>query len=302
MKKRITDLEVERIDLVPRGANRKSFLLTKADEREEEEGMEPEIVKAVLETEMDDEKTVGEALTKAGLSEEASEAAMGALRLINAYKEQWPENVMGMLTELSGYELPVAKADKDRIEKLEAEVKNLKKEDEEKPEDKESILKEDGSLNMGAVPEEMRPYAEVVEKSRVESDKRAKDAIEKAEALEKDKMEKEYLAKAGELLNIDKAENLAPLLMDVAEKAPETSEKLEEMLKTANKRIEEGGLYGEVGSGRSGSGEATDKMESKAKEKMEKGDGKMTIQQARAEVLKEHPEYYDEHMNEKEAR
>ncbi len=99
----------------------------------------------------------------------------------------------------------------------------------------------------------------------------------------------EYTAKAKPLgVLIGTADEAGPLLADIAEKAPESYEKLEPMLVMAANRLNEGGLFKEYGAGE-GEGE-TDPIAKKDAwiEKNKASDE--TVEHARARYWDEHPE------------
>ncbi len=145
----LTDLETVELSLVKRGANRKRIAYAKS-----EEGMEQmeEIVKAVLELELDNEKAVTAAFKKAELSEKGQEAVRGALRMFSAFKDELPKDVMKMFADLSGNELPVEKA----LHDPEEDAKRKKKEEEArrlaKKKNAAPFKKEDGTLDLSSVP------------------------------------------------------------------------------------------------------------------------------------------------------
>jgi phage-related protein len=127
MTKQLTalpELEVAEISTVKRGANKKSrFPITK------EEGMDQEILKAVLETEAENEKELDELLAVAKASDKGASAAKSALRILQAFKDEMPESVMNALQKVAGIG-PKEKAKKETDEEEEVMETKVKKEEE----------------------------------------------------------------------------------------------------------------------------------------------------------------------------
>ena len=64
-----------------------------------------------------------------------------------------------------------------------------------------------------------------------------------------DRLEKEWISKAGDVLLVGEADEVGKLLKSVAETSPEIAESLMTLLKAANARIEKGNLFKELGVG-----------------------------------------------------
>jgi len=285
---RLKDLDAVEVSLVPRGANKKKFLIFK----EVDSPME-EILKAVLETELENESRVEEVLKAAKLSDKAKGAVKGALRLLNAYKDELPKDIMKTLAELAdyGYPAPTEKA--------------KGKKDEEEDEKKKygypaPTKKEDGSYDFSSIPEEVRPAVEALWKEQQEAVKKAEE-LEKVLKEERDKqLRKEYIQKAAdEFANLPtKPEEFGLVLKGLAEKAPEEYAKLEGVLKAANEAIEAGALYAEVGRGGAPAGDsAVAKVEAMAAGLVQK-DANLSRADALAKVLAENPQLYEQYRKE----
>ncbi|MGB9886746.1 MAG: hypothetical protein ACPLRW_07110 [Moorellales bacterium] len=256
-----------------------------------------EILKAVLETELDNEKKVDEVLKAAKLSEKAQNAVKGALRLLNAYKDELPKDCMRMMAELAGYGYPEP-----------AEKAKDKGEDEKKKKEKYGYpaptKKADGSLDFSNIPEEVRPMIEALWKEHEEAVKKAQELEQVLKAEREERLRKEYVQKAAtEFANLPiKPEEFGLVLKGLAEKAPEEYAKLEGVLKAANEAIEKGALFAEIGrSGGLVGGSAMAKIEEVAKSLVQK-DASMTKEQAIAKALELHPELYTEYLQETQRR
>ncbi|NPV72074.1 MAG: hypothetical protein HPY55_15825 [Firmicutes bacterium] len=278
---KLTGLDVVEVSLVTRGANRKKFALFKS---EEGEAVNTEILKAVLETPLEDEQKVDEVLKAAKLSEKAQNAVKGALRLLNAYREELPKDVLKTLADLAGYEYPAPKEGKDKYA-YPAPTK-----------------KADGSWDFSGIPEGVRPMVEALWKENEEIRKKAEDTEKLLKAERDERLRKEFIAKAAGYKHLAvQPEEFGLVLKALAEKAPEELAKIEAVLKAADEAIGQGKLFAEAGRGGEGAGSTWAKIEKMASEIVQK-DGKMTREQAIAKVLEEHPELYDEYLREREKR
>lgn len=84
---------------------------------------------------------------------------------------------------------------------------------------------------------------------------------------------------------VAKADELADLIYEVGKSDAGLADRLEAVLKTANARIEKGGLFKEAGSGLQGVSKAADALEAAAKE-LQKANAGWSIQKARMEARK----------------
>ncbi len=291
--KRLRDLEAVEVSLVPKGANRKRFLIFKEDDPPMQE-----ILKAILETELDDEKKVDEVLKAAKLSDKAQNAVKGALRLLNAYKDELPKDIMKTLAGLAGYGYP------EPTEKQKGKDKDDDEDKKKKYGYPAPVKKEDGSWDFSGIPEEVRPMVEALWKEHLEEVKK-REELERVLKEERDKQaRKEFIQKAAtEFGNLPvKPEEFGLVLKGLAEKAPEEYAKLEGVLKAANEAIEKGALFAEVGrSGALPGASAMSKIEAVANSLVQK-DASMTKEQAIAKALELHPELYTEYLQETQRR
>lgn len=288
MVKRLRDLEAVEVSLVPKGANRKKFLLFKSEEVTPME----EILKAILETNLEDEPKVDEVLKAAKISDKAQNAVKGALRLLNAYKDELPKDIMKTLAGLAGYGYP------------EPAQKQKGKDDDDDKKKKYGypapVKKEDGSWDFSGVPEDVRPMVEALWKEHLEEVKK-REELERVLKEERDKQAtKEFIQKAetefGNLPTDPK--EFGPVLKELASKAPEEYKKLEGVLKAANEVIEKGALFAEFGrSAQTGGNSALDKLNAKAEE-IRKADPKLSRQQAFARAVDENPDLYLQYRRE----
>lgn len=283
---RLKDLDVLEVSLVPKGANKRKFLLLKSDQNLEGDESMKEVIEQILKSELQEEDKITEELQKANLSEKAVSAAKGALRILSAFKKEFPKDFIGTLSKLSGYDLPAQKE----------EEKAKKKEEDPKP-----AIKEDGTPVYELIPDKLKPMVEKLCKSQ-------EDAVKKSNELEKilkeereKRLIKEFIAKASEFKKLPiNAEEFGLVMKEFSERAPEAYEKLESILKATDKAIEDGNLFKSMGTDQTPEDNIMSKVEKAASEKMKAND-KLTKEQAITEVLKENPELYEKYESEKSA-
>jgi hypothetical protein len=198
-----------------------------------------------------------------------------------------------------GMKMPIEPEPKGAVEKAGADGVLV-------PKDFDEIQK---SLN------EERESRERLEKA-LGAEKTAREALEKklsSESEEKGKLlkqiteerevrlRKEFIQKASDdMPALGSSEILGPILKEASEKmSPDSYKELEKTLIGANTKIVEGELFEEIGkSGADSSGgSAWSKIEKAAKEMVAK-DSKMSMGAAVEMVCKQHPDWYDEHLEE----
>ena len=101
----LRDLQVEEVSLVPRGANRKRFVLLKSASALGGNSVmyDETLLDRVLSTDLENEAEIEQVLKAQGLSEKATNAVKGALRLLNAYRDELPGDILNTLAGLVGY-------------------------------------------------------------------------------------------------------------------------------------------------------------------------------------------------------
>jgi hypothetical protein len=307
----LTDVETPELSLVARGAQRKPVAFTKSEEGMPD-GME-EILKSVLELELDNEAEVEKVLKAGDMSDKGKLAVRSALKVLGAFKEEMPRNVMETLSKLSGF--PGAKQDPPEDPKApkpengkEGAAKIKKQTNGDYPYPK-PIKKADGRYQFDeSVPEEIRPQLAALWKSQEAAEEREKEAVKKAEELETilkaerdERREKEFIKKAEELPLIPgEATEKGKLLKQVSDLDSDLGGKIEEIFKTLNEQLAQSALL-EIRGG--GGGKEVDAYETivRKAEEIRKADPSLSAVQARVKVIKEHPElkaaYYEEKGN-----
>lgn len=342
--KRLYKLAPAEVSLVPRGANKKKFLIFKEDTAMDQELTEkiskgdPEKMSAIEKVIKDYMASTAGAKDEAGnekkpMSEHAQTALKAAARILMAFKDEMPEALTKQVMSMSGMNLE-DKEDKTAAmapeeaqgapedQKLAAHkvaseaYKNAYKQElgklngappegdapKEKPTNEggvtagntqeegkhmsQPVTKADGSLDLSAVPEAVRPAVELIYKSQQE-------AVQKAAKLEgelkherEQRVLKEFNEKAAQYKNLGDTKELATVLKSLTEAAPEAAAKVETILKAADERIEKSKLFAEIGSslpGHAGNAEAT--LEAAAQAYVAKSGEKVSKEEAMTRFL-----------------
>lgn len=285
--KELTDLNALEVSLVHKGANKKKrFPVTKNKESEKME--DQEILEAVLKTEIDEEAELSEYFEKMKLSPKGQNAAKAALRMLNAYKDELPSDILSKLADAVGYPAPKMKA------KKEDEYPNPK--DEENMEKKE-IKKEESSQ---VEPEEIKKAKDEIAELRSKNE-----AVEKALKAETDKRElDEWVRKAETDLSHypgKSSKELGEILKGLSDVNPELASAQFETMKKASDALRESNVLKEAGrefgDGPEGSTwEKVCKMADGIVEKSE--DLTLTREKAIAAIFERQPELYTKYLEE----
>ena len=307
----LTDLEVDEVSLVKQGANGRRFRILKAGGAP---GDYMEELSDILKSDMGIEDQTRDLIEKKApeLSPDAAEAMVGVVKLAQTYAEQLPSDIFDTLAEASGFEKAVKKQplpadgktpakpddedeeddDKDQEDQEEATPQNKKAKKMAKKADKgavekalEKIEKEE---DIDLLPEDIQKAVRPLWKHNVE-------LAEKIEKMEDERLTKEFIAKAAEFTHLPKVDTFADILKSMSQKL-EADEytAMEGILKSADNALRESNLFTEVGSTIAVAGTPQGKLEAMAKERLTKSDGKLTYEQAMADVTMEHPEIYEE--------
>ena len=299
----LSDIKARKVSLVPRAANRRTFLLTKSDGGET---MDPKILKALLNGEFDDatqaeilksletDPDFAAKLSKAveGLDDKGRAIVSALAKILAPHKDSISRDVVDGLADLVGYD-PVKKETKDPAPT-----------GGDSPAGKHPLMKEDGTWDLSGVDEAQRPFFKSVldaqEKDRIEKEQLQKDLAEEREI----RLRKEYVEKAGEFTHLPgiEQEGLADVLKAIKEKAPQVYDTVEKVFGSVQKAMEESELWKERGSGGAGFvGSAEEEINKEAERLVEK-DGSLTQAQAVDRVLASRPDLYKKYEAERVAK
>lgn len=263
----LSNLRAGEISVVRRGANKKKrFPIFKGEASMDEEMQE--ILKAVLETELEEEQKLAEVFK--ALSPKGMSAAKGALRILNAFKEEMPENVLNTLADLAGYPEP-KKAQEKKPEEKEPKMPF--------PEKKDAVAKAANEL-----PDEVKAFVEPLFKAydaKIEalteqtkaSEERANKTEEVLKAERDERQLGEWITKAENQLAFypgKSSEELGKMLHTLAKADRKVADEQFETMKVAAETIEKSTLLTDVGLKRTGSGAPSAKAGTSAWEQIEK--------------------------------
>ena len=274
----LRDVEVQFISFVPRGANKKQFLVVKEDVKED-------IVRTILETPDGD---LAKALQGAGLEGEGAEALVGAAKVLKAYKDALPEDAIALLAKCTGLALPAMKKDMPKQSK------------EGEGADKQAA----GDLSKEAL-EKLDPgVRSLLEKALEERDQaaaKADQALSLAKELKDEKVLKEYVEKAEDLPHLPiEPLKFGPVMKALGEAHPEEFAEVYRVLKAVDAIVEKSALFSEIGkAGQGNSAEA--QIYAKARAMVAK-DGDLTFEEAVEKVMDLEPELYEKSEAEREER
>lgn len=222
----LIDLDTVEVSLVDRGANQRVFAIRKAEQMND-------IIKDIIDVPLEQETEVVEALVSKELTDDARHGLIGAMRIVQAYKDE-----AGMREAL------VALATLLDFEKPEEEETPMAQEDVEMEKSSED------SINMNDIPDEVRAQVENLWKANEEAVKKAAELEEVLKAERDERLTKEFVAKAAESYgNIPghTADELGLMVKSLHTHDEEAAKKIEGLLKTVSQVISKSELFVEAG-------------------------------------------------------
>lgn len=285
----LTDLESAEVSLVTRGANlKKRFPIFK---QQEDDSMTPEakeILKAVLETEVDSESSFIAKIRKAGVSENGIEALKSALRILEAFKDELPQDALAQLAAAAGMP-PLGEEPEVPAEEVPEETEEAK-----------AKKSQEAATDLAQKEKNM----EAISKAQSEIDGLKKSLKDERDARETE----EWIRKAETELSHfpgKSAKDLGIMLKKMHDADPETAKSQFESMKSASEALKSSHILktaGATGTGYSESS-AEAKIEQLASGIVEKSaDVRMTKEKAVALVLKRDPNLYKQYLDEHPAQ
>lgn len=262
MATKLTEIDVDEISLVGKGANQRTFTLLKSATKEADQHEHTEDVVDINEL----TKAVGE-LDDAGKDE--LKKALGIEQPKEETPEEFKARVLKAITEAKGDEDELLKGADDKTVEV---VKVLR--------------------------DEIRKAREDAEQAKKDAAEQ-KEELKKAREAEKDR---EFLAKAQGLDKLpgNKPEEFGTILKRAySALTDDERKKLDEVLKAANE-LADNALFRETGTDYT-EGSAEAEVQAKAEELM-KSDSKLTIEQAKTEIAKRFPELFNRATEEEAER
>lgn len=306
--KRLFDLDAVEVSFVPAGINGRKFLVTKSAEGEL---MEEEIIKELLNSDLEDEAAIDEKILKM-LPEEIKKddktvkqvqgGMKAAVKLLKGIAKRLPEadrdKVLGAMHEMAGLgnvkkEDPTPEKTKEQIAKEAADAEAEKK----AKADKEKIAKED------KLDPAIQAKLDLVLKSNEklgDENKGLKEDIKKERDL---RVIKEFQDKAEkEFSHVGSSTQVGAVLKSAKDNMSDDEYKeLEKVMKSTQTKLEAGNIFSELGSSQGTSTDLESKIQVK-KEAIMKEDKDMTKEMAEAKVFEQNPELYNEYLDQNPAQ
>lgn len=290
-EKRLKDLEALEVSLVPRAANKRKFLLTK-----EERFVDniKAILEAIVDLELENGDQIDEIIKQADLSEQATNAVRGALRILQAYRDEVPPEVFASLSAAIGVTGSGGNPShyNDKKEKAAGKKAVAKKAAGEKGDEKQMDLQVD------KLPEDVKSTVEALWKENQAVIKKAEQLEVELKKEREEKRNKQFVEKAAAYPHLPaSAEELSKVLKSVSEHDQEAFGIVEGLLSRANEALEKSKLLKVAGSDDDTDLPVWEKIGKMADNLVEKADAPMTKEQAVSEVLRQNPKLYDEYLN-----
>jgi hypothetical protein len=290
----LSDLKAKEISLVKRGANKKRrFPVYKQESQMDPEMIE--ILKSVLDEEIEDEAALVEFIEKQKLGEKEANALKAAMRILNAFKEDSTiKTIMGAMSKAAG----LSKGDNPFPPKK--PEMTTKAEDEADPDDTDTDPKKEDDVPDTKIPEAVQKQLDDAN-ARAEKIEKANEELEKNLKAETRKREKtELVAKCKELyshvpgLSTDEQ---AEMLQGLDEKGREQIEK--QWAATEEAMSKSALLQSAGGAGADAeSGSAHQKLLKIAEGLVEKSTDGLTPEAAYVKAMDANPKLYQEYLAE----
>jgi hypothetical protein len=284
--------EIEEISFVPRGANRKEYLLVKEDR------MKSDVVLSILET---PDEEVGKFLKEAQIEGEAGDVLAFVGKFLKSYKDKLPADALTIIGKACGYSAPAKPK----------EPAKQKKDDQGSADegcgdngDDEGYGYPGLQQKMEKMDPDLKGFFEKLLNDNKAARTEAKEAGNLAKSLKLENLTKAYTVRAESLPHIPglSVEKMAKAFMAVGESHPDEFKDLYNCLKAADEFIEKSSAWDEIGRGQEGMGGSTyQKILTMAQGLVQKSDKPLLIEEAIEKVLDLHPEMYEEYEAERAA-
>ncbi len=286
----LKQVKIKEMSFVPAGMNGKEYLLLKGFDMKKKD-----ILKKLLEVEDEEFATL---LEKEGVEGDAADILRSVGNLLKAYRDELPDDALGLLAKACGYEDP-------------DEGNEVNDGSEADPKVKKGAASGQGSQAglskelLEKMDPEVRGLIQTLAKQANSADERATRAETLAKSLQESNLEKEYFEKAEALKHIPGMEprKFGKTLMVLAKENPIESAQVLTVLRAANALIAKGVSLEEAGvSGNSPLGSVEAKINKMAKGLIRKSGEPMTEEEAICKILEDQPELYAEYEAERQAK
>ena len=276
-----------------------------------------EILKAVIETEIDDEdelieKHLSELIKKQKLSDKAMNAAKGMMRLANAFKDEpGMKAVMDKLAGMAGYPAPTRGAREEEEEMRKATLAEEEKRKKSRHNEDDKPAPKKGAVSKSDLPEEFQAILKAQD-DRIAEERTARERIEKQlETERRERVRKDLFQKCetdfchGPGMSSDA---MADMLMKAYDASNELGQALEKQWAETSKVVKQSNLLTAQGNGvgtGANSASAWGQIQARARDLVQKSlDTDLTAAKALDMVLKtdEGKRLYDQYLEENPAQ
>jgi len=300
--------DIMEISYVPRGANRKEYLLVK--------GMKEDLFKSILETE---DPELDKFLKENKIEGEAGEALVVVGKFLKSFKDKLPESTLSLMSKACGYPEPQPKKTDKAGQGGDGSGGQGDNGDPDEGAgdgcggDGTGDGSGDGTYGYPSkktlkMIEKMDPAAQELFKGLIQENvarkAEAQEATKLAKELKVTALKKEYMTKAEGLTHIPgiSIAKMADDMMVMGEAHPEQFEELYKALIAADRIIEKSAAWESMGTAHEGHGGSTyQKILTMAKGLVQKSAEPMELEEAIDKVLEIHPEMYEQYEAEREA-
>lgn len=275
--KKLSSLYTAELSLVKRGANARRYAVTK--------GMDmnlQEVLQSVLSTEAEGEEALAKTLKSSGMEDDSVQVALAHYRLQNGFKDKVTKEAFEQVAKAAGYE-------------VEKKVEPTKKSEPQR------------STKPAGMPPELETVWKSQQEAITQANERAERMERQLELVQKEARKKDYVAKCErEYAHVPglSADQMADMLLQAETVSKEFAESLEKQWALTAESVKKSGLLQASGSRGpvTTGGSAWEKMQSMAKERVEKSAGKLGGAQALDEVMAENPDLYKSYLEENPAQ
>jgi len=297
-KRRITalkDVKTLEVSLVEAGANKKKRFPIMKSRSDQMDKILVEVLKAEGQS---DAVSKLESILKMEMPEDAKNAVLAAMKLLEAYSDMMPVGeALAALRSASGEEEAEPK------EAMEEEAEKMKEEEAKKEEesDEEKLMK-----SLGELPEAAKGAMQAIWKRNEELAKKLEDRESELGVEIAKRARREYLAKAEKTLcNIPghSLEEVVDLMIDVKARDNDLGDRVEKALEAASAAMQGGPLLVEAGRNvpDMSAGDPWSKIQQIAKSEVDASGGKLKMPAAIAKAIQTNPALYQEYNEQRQS-
>lgn len=277
---RLELVDTQEVSLVRRGANRKEFIKKTGDET-----MTPEMIAKLLGMSKLDKTKLDAALKEMHLSPEVHAAIEGAVRMLDAVKDQLPPDVLAHVSALANVAMPKPDDDANKGDGL----------NDKKPDDLMKSLDKLPADVRAALQKQHDEQAAKIAKMEGDLAAQRADLSARSEA----ELDRVSLAKAESMLGLPGEKSVVAAVIKQATKFdPNLGKSIEQILAAANAVIVTSKAFSETGSGAGGGAGATtmERVNKMADELVGKAGKLMSHAQAVTKVFADNPTLYSDYL------